>query len=146
MRTVSRVADTESKFVVPLGMQLGTPGVSTAGAPSLARAQSSIERTLCGTRFSWGTLSVAAPRKMAVEMSTQRREFFRSPNGDRWYLCRSRSGHVMVLREGKGGHTMEMEVSEVLRAGNRTPERAALLHLIGELVSPADFPSDFPPH
>jgi hypothetical protein len=41
-----------------------------------------------------------------------------------------------------------MEVSEVLRPGNRTPERAALLHLIGELVNPAEFPGDFPepPH
>jgi hypothetical protein len=78
---------------------------------------------------------------------TQRREFYRSSNGDRWFLCRGRSGHVVVLHaanEASGGHTSEMEVSEFLKAGNRTPERAALLHLIGELVSPADFPADFP--
>jgi hypothetical protein len=80
-------------------------------------------------------------------MSTQRREFYRSTDTDRWFLCRSRSGHVTVLHE-TGAHATEMEISEVLRPGNRTPERAALLHLIGELVNPAEFPGDFPepPH
>jgi hypothetical protein len=80
-------------------------------------------------------------------MSTQRREFYRSSNDrDRWFLCRGRSGHVIVLQEANetsGGHTSKMEVFELLRPGNRTPERAALLYLIGELVSPADFPADF---
>jgi hypothetical protein len=80
-------------------------------------------------------------------MSVQRREFYKSSNGDRWFLCRERSGHVIVLHEANaasGGHSTHMEVSEILRAGNRTPERAALLRLIGELVSPEDFPGDFP--
>jgi hypothetical protein len=80
-------------------------------------------------------------------MSTQRREFYKSSNGDRWFLCRGRTGHVFVLHEANlpaGGHTKEMEISELLRPGNRTPERAALLQLIGELVSPSDFPKDFP--
>ena len=79
-------------------------------------------------------------------MSAQRREFYRASTGDRWFLCRGRTGHVIVLHqanEAAGGHTTEIEVSEFLKAGNRTPERAALLHLIGELVSPADFPADF---
>lgn len=52
----------------------------------------------------------------------------------------------MVLHqasESVGGHTAELEVSKVLRPGYRTPERDALLQLIGELVSPADFPKDF---
>lgn len=80
-------------------------------------------------------------------MTTQRREFYRSSNGDRWFLCRGRDGHVTVLHEANesaGGHATEMEVSEVLRPGNRTPERAALLHLIGELVVPSAFHSDLP--
>jgi hypothetical protein len=80
-------------------------------------------------------------------VSIQRRQFYRDTKGDRWFLCRNRSGHVTVLHEvnePSNGHTTEMEISEVLRPGNRTPERAALLHLIGELVNPSDFPNDFP--
>jgi hypothetical protein len=77
-------------------------------------------------------------------MSTQRREFYRS-NEDRWFLCRSRSGHVTVLHEA-GVDATEMEISEVLRAGNRTPERAALLHLIGTLVNSPDNVPELPPN
>ena len=72
-------------------------------------------------------------------MNTQRREFYRNEGG-RWFLCRSRSGHVTVLHEA-GAHVSEMEVSDILRPRKPgLPERAALLHLMGELVeSPPTF-------
>lgn len=79
-------------------------------------------------------------------MSTQRREFYKSVNGDRWFLCMGHTGHVMVLHqanESSGGHLTELEVSDFLKPGYGTPERAALLQLIGELISPGGFPKTF---
>ena len=73
-------------------------------------------------------------------MTTQRRLLYESSNGDRWHLCRSRSGQVVVAHEpnvSSGGKASQIEVRDFLAKGNQGPEHEALLQLIGELVPAA---------
>jgi hypothetical protein len=70
-------------------------------------------------------------------MTTQRRKLYESSNGDCWFLCRSRSGQVVVSHEpnaASGGRSSQIEVREFLAKGNQGPEHQALLQLIGQLV------------
>jgi hypothetical protein len=65
------------------------------------------------------------------------RELYSSPNGDRWYLARDRSGRVLVRHEPNlpsGGRSTEIDIGLFLRTG-RGPEHAELLRLIGTLVA-----------
>ena len=70
-------------------------------------------------------------------MTTQRRKLYESSNGDCWYLCRSRSGQIVISHEpnaSSGGKASQIEVREFLAKGNQGPEHDALLQLIGTLV------------
>ena len=62
------------------------------------------------------------------------RELYRSPNGDRWLLCRDAdAGRVFVRHEANapsGGQVSEIEIGTFLGGGNG-PEHQALLRLIG---------------
>ena len=76
-------------------------------------------------------------------MSTQRRKLYTSPNGDSWYLCRERSGSIVVAHEpnlSSGGRSSQVELGTFLAKGNKGPEHQALLQLIGELVDPQSRP------
>jgi hypothetical protein len=66
------------------------------------------------------------------------REFYRSPNGDRWLLYRDiQSGGLLVRHEANaasGGHTTDLDIGNFLSCLPRHPEHDALLRLIGTLT------------
>ena len=67
-------------------------------------------------------------------MLIEKKELYRSPNGDRWLLCRDPDvERVFVRHEANapsGGQLTEIEIGTFLSAGNG-PEHQALLRLIG---------------
>lgn len=70
---------------------------------------------------------------------TERRELYRSPNGDCWYLGREpTSGAAFVIHQPNGpsgGQLSHIELGAFLAAGSSGgPEKQALLRLIGTLV------------
>jgi hypothetical protein len=72
-----------------------------------------------------------------------RRELYRSPNGDCWYLGRDPSnGQAVVIHEPNrpsGGKVSCVDVGSFLLRNGNGPEGQALLRLIGTLV-------DVPPY
>lgn len=111
----------------------GASTAATAGTTELREVQC-IEQTLNPKSYS----------PEAEEMTTQRRELYRSSNGDCWYLCRGRGGQVVVSHqpnESSGGKPSQLEIGEFLTKGHEGPEYQALLQLIGELVDPAHSPN-----
>lgn len=71
---------------------------------------------------------------------SDRRELYRSPNGDTWYLGREpTNGRAFIIHQPNapaGGRPMEL--GEFLRQGNG-PEQQALLRLIATLVDVPPF-------
>ena len=70
-------------------------------------------------------------------MSSERRELYRSPNGDAWFLSRESNGEAFILHEANpasGGHTEHIGIGAFLISGARGPEHQQLLRLIGTLV------------
>ena len=67
----------------------------------------------------------------------ERRELYRSPNGDCWYLGREpQDGRAFVIHQANGpsgARLSHIELGEFLRGGN-APEQQALLRLIATLV------------
>lgn len=75
---------------------------------------------------------------------TERRELYRSPNGDCWYLGREPSnGNAFVIHQPNGpsgGQLTPIALGEFLGHGNRDrPEQRALLRLIATLVDVPPF-------
>jgi hypothetical protein len=65
-----------------------------------------------------------------------RRELYRSPNGDTWFLGEPTSGHAFIIHQPNapsGGRLSHIELGEFLRSG-KGPEQQALLRLIATLV------------
>jgi hypothetical protein len=66
-----------------------------------------------------------------------RRELYRSPNGDTWFLGREpANGQAFIIHQPNapsGGRLSHVEVGAFLREGTG-PEQQALLRLIGTLV------------
>jgi len=77
-----------------------------------------------------------------IRMS-ERRELYRSPNGDSWFLGREpENGHAFIIHQPNspsGGRLTHIELGAFLRDGADSPEKQALLRLIGTLV-------DVPPY
>jgi hypothetical protein len=73
---------------------------------------------------------------------SERRELYRSPNGDSWFLGREpTNGRAFIIHQPNapsGGRLSHVELGEFLRTGEG-PEQQALLRLIGTLV-------DVPPY
>jgi len=73
----------------------------------------------------------------------ERRELYRSPNGDTWFLGREpTSGHAFVIHQPNapsGGRLSHIELGAFLSGDADRPEHRALLRLIGTLV-------DVPPY
>jgi hypothetical protein len=62
-------------------------------------------------------------------MTTQRRQLYISSNGDKWFLCRERSGGVVVSHEPSpesGGAASQVDVAEFLAKDHQGPEHQAL--------------------
>jgi hypothetical protein len=78
---------------------------------------------------------------------TDRRELYRSPNGDSWFLARDpTNGKAFVIHEPNrlsGGHSTQLEIGAFLRPGAEGPEHQALLRLISSLIDmpPAPYPN-----
>ena len=68
---------------------------------------------------------------------SERRELYRSPNGDSWFLGREpTNGHAFTIHQPNapsGGRLSHIEVGAFLR-DPPGPEHKALLRLIGTLV------------
>jgi hypothetical protein len=73
------------------------------------------------------------------------KEFYSSPNGDRWLLCRDvHDGSLFVRHEANaasGGYTSDIEIGDFLVRSPRHPEHDALLRLIGTLIEGSVEPS-----
>jgi hypothetical protein len=71
-------------------------------------------------------------------MATNRRELYRSPNGDVWSLGREpENGHAFVIHEPNGpsgGQHSHVDLGAFLGHDQKGPEHQALLRLIGTLV------------
>jgi hypothetical protein len=69
----------------------------------------------------------------------ERRELYRSPNGDAWFLGREpTSGNAFIIHQPNapsGGRLSHIELGEFLRSDVKGPEHQALLRLIGTLVN-----------
>jgi len=80
--------------------------------------------------------------KKSEEVMTDRRELYRSPNGDAWFLGREpANGQAFIIHQPNapsGGRLSHIELAAFLSSGTG-PERQALLRLIGTLV-------DVPPY
>ncbi len=76
---------------------------------------------------------------------SERRELYRSPNGDAWFLGREpENGHAFVIHQPNapsGGRLSHIELGTFLKEG-RGPEHQALLRLIGTLVEVPPFAGD----
>jgi hypothetical protein len=74
---------------------------------------------------------------------SDRRELYRSPNGDSWFLGREpENGRAFVIHQPNGpsgGRLTHIELGLFLNVPNKGPEHHALLRLIGGLV-------DVPPY
>jgi hypothetical protein len=74
-------------------------------------------------------------------MHEKRREFYRSANGDAWFLCRDRGRRVYVEHEPNepsGGKASRVDVAVFLAGGIKGPEHQALIELLGSLVDADD--------
>jgi hypothetical protein len=71
-----------------------------------------------------------------------RRELYRSPNGDSWFLGREpANGHAFIIHQPNapsGSRRSHIELVEFLRSG-KGPEQQALLRLIATLVDVPPF-------
>jgi hypothetical protein len=73
---------------------------------------------------------------------SDRRELYRSPKGDTWFLAREPSdGRAFVMHQpnAAGGRLAHIDLAEFLSNKTQGPEQQALLRLIGTLV-------DVPPY
>ena len=72
-------------------------------------------------------------------MSLQTKQLYASPNGDLWSLARySDSGRVFIKHvpnAASGGEESTIELAEFLGCPGNSPEKQALVRLIGSLVS-----------
>ena len=69
---------------------------------------------------------------------SDRRELYRSPNGDSWFLGREpTTGYAFIIHQPNapsGGRLSHIELGEFLRDDPKGPQHQALLRLIGTLV------------
>jgi hypothetical protein len=75
---------------------------------------------------------------------SDRRELYRSSNGDSWFLGREpTNGHAFIIHQPNapsGGRLTHIELGEFLRTADG-PQQQALLRLIGTLVDVPRFAS-----
>jgi hypothetical protein len=74
---------------------------------------------------------------------TERRELYRSSNGDCWYLGREpQNGRTFIIHQPggpPGGRLSHIKLGAFLSAGANGPEHQALLRLIATLVDTPPF-------
>jgi hypothetical protein len=76
---------------------------------------------------------------------TERRELYRSPTGDSWYLGREpQNGRAFIIHQPSGpagSRRSHIELATFLSGGANGPEHQALLRLIATLVDAPPFGS-----
>jgi hypothetical protein len=80
------------------------------------------------------------PAHSKPTMPEKRREFYRSSNGDAWFLCLEASEQVYVEHEPNapsGGKGSRVDIGIFLAAGPQGAEHQSLIRLIGTLVENA---------
>jgi hypothetical protein len=69
---------------------------------------------------------------------TERRELYRSPSGDSWFLAREPAdGRAFIIHQPtgpSGSRLAHVDLASFLSKGANGPEQQALLRLIGTLV------------
>jgi hypothetical protein len=74
---------------------------------------------------------------------SERRELYRSPNGDTWFLGREpENGRAFIIHQPNapsGGRLTPIELGAFLSTETKGPEHQALLRLIGTLVEVPPF-------
>ena len=74
---------------------------------------------------------------------SDRRELYRSPSGDSWYLGREpQNGRAFIIHQPNGpsgGRKSHIELADFLGAGANGPEHQALIRLIATLVDAPPF-------
>ena len=88
------------------------------------------------------TEGVKSSKRTKGTTMPERRELYRSANGDSWFLGREpTSGHAFIIHQPNapsGGRLSHIELGEFLRDA-KGPEQQALLRLIGTLVAVPPF-------
>jgi hypothetical protein len=82
-------------------------------------------------------------------MTIEARTLYTSSSGDTWFLCRSRSGDIVVSHQpnrASGGKRSEIDLSTFLVKGNKGPEHQALRQLIGELIDSSHVQAEYDDH
>jgi hypothetical protein len=73
----------------------------------------------------------------------ERRELYRSPSGDSWYLGREpQNGRAFIIHQPNGpsgGRLSHIELADFLKDGANGPEHQALFRLIATLVDAPPF-------
>ncbi|GLK77999.1 hypothetical protein GCM10008171_32530 [Methylopila jiangsuensis] len=81
---------------------------------------------------------------------SNRRELYRSPEGDCWYLGREpQTGHAFVIHQPNGpsgARLSHTDLGSFLRDNQGKPEHQALLRLIGDLVGAPPYADRRPLH
>jgi hypothetical protein len=105
----------------------------------LTLASAEVRRS--GLGWSWRNRKIN-PIQRSQAMS-DRRELYRSPNGDSWFLGRDPSnGLAIVIHQPNGpsgAHISYIELAQFLAGPAKGPEHQALLRLIATLVEVPPF-------
>jgi hypothetical protein len=82
-------------------------------------------------------------QKQGCGQMSERRELYRSPNGDTWFLAREpANGRAFVIHQPNapsGGRLSHIDLATFLSNKAEGPEQQALLRLIGTLVEVPPF-------
>jgi hypothetical protein len=96
-----------------------------------------VGKTAIGGKKGEGAIVCCAKRQEGDQNMSDRRELYRSPNGDTWFLGREpENGHAFIIHQPNapsGGRLSHIELGAFLREG-AGPEQQALLRLVGTLV------------
>jgi hypothetical protein len=109
-------------------------GGERRGGGSIQRRQARSRQTIASPSTGY---EAYARRSKSGQAMSERRELYRSPNGDSWFLGREpTNGHAFIIHQPNapsGGRLSHIELGEFLR-DQKGPEQQALLRLIGTLV------------
>jgi hypothetical protein len=122
-----------------LDQQSWIEGASTNTLSEIETQLTQIRSVLAELQRVIGAQLAALMDQETVAQMTDRRELYRSPNGDCWYLVRDPiSGHGFVVHEPNlpsGGRPSRIEITDFLRTNANGPEHQALLRIIGKIVT-----------
>lgn len=85
--------------------------------------------------------ALVCPRTGVRTINILQRLLYASPNGDEWYLVKDQDSEEVYVRhvpnEASGGQRSRIELDDFLLRYRGSPQRQALVHLIGTLTHQA---------